>query len=80
MFYIVIVGIVVAILIRTGSIGKAFGFLFRIGLYPILLGVLGYFVGSLISGTMSAIGCLAGVILGLVIAFKNGSDKMNGVK
>lgn len=59
----------ILILVKTGSLGKAIGFAMRYLFFPIIFGVIGLFI-------FSFPGCLIGVILGTVLAFKNGKDKL----
>ena len=74
-FGILAIGIVLAILIRTGSVGKAFSFFMAYLFFPIIFAVLGGFLlGAL--GMSAVLGCIIGFIVGLVLAFKKGSKNM----
>ena len=65
------IGVVIAILVRTGSIGKALSFVFKYFLYPIIFGVIGFLV-------LNVLGLFIGFILGLILAFRSGSKSMKG--
>lgn len=74
MIGILIAAVVIAILVKTGSIGKALGFLLK---YMLLPGILA-FVGAFITTPMglTPVGGIIGFIIGLVIAIKDGSRKL----
>lgn len=73
---IIAICVVIAILIKTGSIGKAFSFFMAYLLFPVIFGVLGGFLlGAL--GMSAVLGCIIGFIVGLVLAFKKGSNNLN---
>ena len=74
-FGIVAIGIIIAILVRTGSIGKAFSFFMAYLFFPIIFGVLGGFLLKAV-GLCGTLGCIIGFIVGLVLAFKKGSDHL----
>lgn len=74
-FGIVAIGIIIAILVRTGSIGKAFSFFMAYLFFPIIFGVLGGFLLKAV-GMSGTLGCIIGFIIGLVLAFKKGSNNM----
>lgn len=70
------IAVAVVILSKTGSLGKAFSFLVAFFLWPIGMA----FVGALLfhlMGVGEIIGCIAGAIIGTILAFKHGSNKMN---
>ena len=74
-FGIVAIGIIIAILVKTGSIGKAFSFFMAYLFFPIIFGVLGGFLLKAL-GMSGTLGCIIGFIVGLVLAFKKGSDHL----
>lgn len=74
-FGIVAICIIIAILVRTGSIGKAFSFFMAYLFFPIIFGVLGGFLLKAV-GMSGTLGCIIGFIVGLVLAFKKGSDHL----
>lgn len=74
-FGIIAIGIIIAILVRTGSIGKAFSFFMAYLFFPIIFGVLGGFLLKAV-GMNGVLGCIIGFIVGLVLAFKKGSNNM----
>ena len=74
-FGIVAIGIIIAILVKTGSIGKAFSFFMAYLFFPIIFGVLGGFLLKAV-GMSGTLGCIIGFIVGLVLAFKKGSDHL----
>ena len=74
MIKIVIIGVVIAILVKTGSIGKAFGFLFKYTLYPVLCTIGGGIVATFFGAT--PIGILVGLVIGIILVFKDASNKL----
>ena len=70
-FGIIAIGIVIAILVRTGSIGKAFSFFMAYLFFPIIFGVLGGFLLKALDMSV-ALGSIIGFVVGLVLAFKKG--------
>lgn len=70
------IAITVVILSKTGSLGKAFSFLFAYLLWPIGLAAVGALLFHLM-GFDAVIGCVAGAIIGTILAFTHGSNKMN---
>lgn len=69
------IAVAVAILAKTGSLGKAFSFLFAYLLWPIVLATVGAILFHLM-GIDAIIGGIAGALIGTILAFKNGSNKM----
>ena len=66
--------ILVLILVKTGSLGKAFNFLLKYMFYPLLFGGLGFLIGCLLGiEGLPIILILVGEAIGLVIAFKSGA-------
>lgn len=63
----IILGFVIFLMAKTGSIGKVFGFLFRNLLYPIIFGVIGFFIAGILG---VVIGAIAGFILSFVVTKK----------
>lgn len=74
-FGIIAIGIIIAILVRTGSIGKAFSFFMAYLFFPIIFGLLGGLLMYALSMSVT-LGCIIGFIVGLVLAFKKGSNNM----
>lgn len=74
-FGIVAIAIVIAILVRTGSIGKAFSFFMSYLFFPIIFGLLGGCLMYALSMSIT-LGCIIGFIVGLILAFKKGSDNL----
>lgn len=70
------IAVVVVILSKTGSLGKAFSFVVDYLLWPIGLAVVGALLFHLM-GIDATIGCIVGAIIGTILAFKHGSNKMN---
>ena len=66
--------IIVLILVKTGSLGKAFSFLLKYMFYPILFGGLGFLIGNLLGiAVLTIILILAGAVIGFIMAFKSGA-------
>ena len=67
--------IILVILAKTGSIGKAFSFFMAYLFFPIIFGLLcGFLFKALdMSGTL---GNIIGFVVGLVLAFKKGFKNM----
>lgn len=74
-FGILAIGIVLAILIRTGSIGKAFSFFMAYLFFPIIFGLLGGFLLKSLDMSVT-LGSVIGFIIGLILAFKKGFKNM----
>lgn len=74
-FGIIVIGIVIAILVRTGSIGKAFSFFMAYLFFPIIFGLLGGFLLKSLDMSVT-LGSVIGFIVGLILAFKKGSDNL----
>ena len=74
-FGIIAIAIVFAILIRTGSVGKAFSFFMSYLFLPIIFCILGGLLMYALSMSI-ILGCIIGFIVGLVLAFKKGSDNL----
>ena len=74
-FGIIVIGIVIAILVRTGSIGKAFSFFMAYLFYPVIFGVLGGFLLKALDMSVT-LGGIIGFIVGVVLAFKKGFKNM----
>lgn len=70
------IAVAVVILSKTGSLGKAFSFLVAYLLYPIVLAAVGALLFHFM-GIGAITGCIAGAIIGTILAFKHGSNKMN---
>ena len=74
-FGIIAIGIVIAILVRTGSIGKAFSFFMSYLFFPIIFGLLGGFLLKALDMN-ATLGNIIGFIVGLVLAFRKGFNNM----
>ena len=66
----------ILIIIKTGSFGKAikwaFGNFFKFWIWPVLLGVIGYFI-------FGKIGCIIGTLVGSIIGFKARAKKYDEI-
>ena len=67
--------IILIILIRTGSIGKAFSFFMAYLFYPVIFCLLGGFLLKALDMSV-ALGSIIGFIVGVVLAFKKGFKNM----
>lgn len=74
-FGIIAIVIILIILIRTGSIGKAFSFFMAYLFYPVIFCLLGGFLLKALYMSV-ALGSIIGFILGVVLAFKKGFKNM----
>lgn len=71
---IIIIVVAVAILWKSGSLGKAIGFVLSVGLYPIIFGTIGFLVGLKLGS--STFGLLVGLGLGFFLIYRNGRNKL----
>ena len=67
--------IILVILAKTGSIGKAFSFFMAYLFFPIIFGLLCGFLFKALDMSV-ALGSIIGFILGVVLAFKKGFKNM----
>ena len=74
-FVIIALVIIALILIRTGSIGKAFSFFMAYLFYPVIFCLLGGFLLKAL-GMSVALGSIIGFVVGVVLALKKGSNNM----
>ena len=69
--------IFILILVKTGKLGAAFGFLFKYALYPTLFSVIvGFIAGLLFGFDYIDIGAFIGALIGFVKVFKDGRRKI----
>lgn len=71
---VIVIVMAVCIFVKTGSFGKVIGFLLRYFFFPGLGGILGFLLGTAVGHPF--IGLFAGIIIGLVLVFKDGARKM----
>ena len=71
---IILIGVVVAIMVKTGSIGKALGFLLKYAFYPGLFGILFLFLGMFVGLPLPAF--FVGLILGWVKVVRDAKNKL----
>lgn len=74
-FGIIAIVIILIILIRTGSIGKAFSFFMAYLFYPVIFCLLGGFLLKALDMSV-ALGSIIGFVVGVVLALKKGSNNM----
>lgn len=74
-FVIIALVIIALILIRTGSIGKAFSFFMAYLFYPVIFCLLGGFLLKALD-MIIALGSVVGFIAGVVLAFRKGFKNM----
>ena len=74
-FGIIAIVIILIILIRTGSFGKAFSFFMAYLFYPVIFCLLGGFLLKAL-GMSVALGSIIGFIVGVILAFKKGFKNM----
>ena len=75
----IIIAIILLILVKTGSIGKVFKFLFRKCLYPMLGAGLGCFIGKSVAGDWGiVVGILVGTIFGYILLIKHTKKDIKG--
>ena len=74
-FGIIAIVIILIILFRTGSIGKAFSFFMAYLFYPVIFCLLGGFLLKALDMSV-ALGSIIGFILGVVLAFRKGFKNM----
>jgi len=76
---ILIVGVAIVIVHKTGSLSKAFGFLFKWAFYPVLCTfAIGALVGALIGRNALPLGVIIGFITGIVLAIRDANKKLKG--
>ena len=73
---IVVVVICVAILVKTGKISFALGFVLKWLLYPGIFAFIGCILGFLISRDAGTLGCIIGCVIGFIKVFKDASRKL----
>lgn len=73
---ILILAICIAILVKTGKISNAIGFVLKWLLYPGIFAFIGCILGILVNGIDCHMGILIGTIVGFIIVFKDASKKL----
>ena len=73
---IVVVIICVAILVKTGKISDAIGFVLKWLLYPGIFAMIGFLLGLFIGFIGCIPGCIIGGIIGIIKVFKDASRKL----
>lgn len=68
-----LIAIIIALVIaaKTGSLGKAIGFLFKWAVLPVVCAVVGVFL-------LGKTGLVIGLIIGIVLVFKDAGKKVGG--
>lgn len=68
-----IIAVVIALLIvvKTGSLGKAIGFLFKWAVLPVVCSIVGMFL-------LGLKGLVIGLVIGIVLVFKDAGKKVGG--
>lgn len=68
-----IIAVVIALLIaaKTGSLGKAIGFLFKWAVLPVICSVVGMFL-------LGLKGSVIGLVIGIILVFKDAGKKVGG--
>ena len=74
-FVIIAIVIILLILVRTGSIGKAFSFFMAYFFYTVIFCLLGGFLLKALDMSVS-LGSVIGFIVGVVLAFRKGFKNM----
>lgn len=70
--------VVIAILVKTGKISSALGFLLKYLLYPGIFAFIGFILGYLISRDAGCIlGGVIGCVIGFIKVFKDASRKLH---
>ena len=76
---VVVTVIFVLIIVKTGSLGKAIGFLFKYFMLPIVFMILGVLIGTMVAGdTGKVIGAIIGLLIGFILALKSGIKSARG--
>ena len=72
-----IIIVFILIIIKTGKLSSAFGFLFKYALYPTLFSVIvGFIAGLLFGFNYIDIGAFIGALIGFVKVFKDSKSKI----
>lgn len=76
---IIVIAVAILIICKTGSLGKAVGFLIKQALYPTIFGTIGWLVGALVLRELGGFaGLVIGGIIGLVLTIKDANRKLGG--
>ena len=73
---LIIIVICIAILVKTGKISNAIGFVLKWLLYPGIFAIIGFLLGLFIGFIGCIPGCIIGCVIGFIKVFKDASRKL----